>query len=215
MKRKRVTQGFLTGQVFFLFILFCLCSLLPLPVAASEPASELPPQFAWKIPAMQWYFSYPRGVAVDGNGNVYVADTNIHCIQKLSPDGILLAKWGSEGSGDGQFSGPYGIAVDKKSGNVYVADTGNSRIQKFSLDGVFLAKWGSEGSGDGQFSKPYGVAVDESGNVYVTDTENNRIQKFSPDGGFLVKWGSTGSGNGQFYKPFGLAVDRRWECLCG
>ena len=82
-------------------------------------------------------FYYPYGVAVDGSGNVYVADTDNYRIQKFSSDGTFLTTWGSSGSGDGQFYYPYGVAVDG-SGNVYVADTGNNRIQKFSPDGTFL-----------------------------------------------------------------------------
>ncbi|GAF84493.1 unnamed protein product, partial [marine sediment metagenome] len=62
----------------------------------------------------------------------------------------FVLKWGSEGSGDGQFDGISGVAVDS-SGNVYVADNENHRIQKFTSDGAFLIKWGSQGSGDGQF----------------------------------------------------------------
>jgi len=92
-----VVEVIVTVQVFFLFILFCLCSLLPLPVAGSEPTFEAPPQFAWKIPAMQGHFSFPHGVAVDGNGNIYVADSEnnrapkFSRIQKFSPGGGLLA----------------------------------------------------------------------------------------------------------------------------
>lgn len=92
---------------------------------------------------------------------------------------VFALKWGSSGSGEGQFDSPFGVAVDG-SGNVYVVDTYNHRIQKFDTYGAFLAKWGSQGSGDGQFDGPVGVAVDSSGNVYVTDTGNSRIQKFSP-----------------------------------
>lgn len=75
-------------------------------------------------------FSFPSGLAVDSLGNVYVADTGNHRIQKFDASGNFLAKWGSEGNGDGQFSNPAGVAVDSL-GNVYVADTGNHRIQKF------------------------------------------------------------------------------------
>ncbi|MFH1961832.1 MAG: right-handed parallel beta-helix repeat-containing protein [bacterium] len=119
---------------------------------------------------------------------------------------IMETKWGSNGSGDGQFSGPHGVAVDT-SGNVFVADSNNNRIQKFDSDGTFITKWGSSGSGDGQFSYPCGVAVDTSGNVFVADYSNNRIQKFTPDGKFITKWGSNGSGAGQFSYPRTIAVD--------
>jgi len=89
----------------------------------------------------------------------------------------FVTKWGSQGSGDGQFNWPEGVAVDS-SGYVYVADEWNNRIQKFTSSGGFVTKWGNYGSGDGQFYKPRGVAVDSSGYVYVADTENHRIQKF-------------------------------------
>jgi streptogramin lyase len=118
----------------------------------------------------------------------------------------FVTKWGSLGSGDGQFSRPIGIAVDS-SGNVLVADYLNSRIQKFTPQGVFITKWGSQGSGDGQFNWSGGVAGDSLGNVYVCDTNGDRIQKFTSDGKFVTKWGSTGSGPGQFHGPEGIAVD--------
>ena len=68
---------------------------------------------------------------------------------------VFLLKWGSFGSGDGQFNFPNGVAVDP-SGNVYVADAYNNRIQKFTGSGAFITKWGSFGSGDGQFAFPQG-----------------------------------------------------------
>jgi hypothetical protein len=117
----------------------------------------------------------------------------------------FLSKWGSSGTGDGQFDHPFGIAVDN-SGNVYVADTHNYRIQKFTASGDFVGKWGSWGSDNGQFNQPYGVAVDSSGYVYVADTLNNRVQKFTSDGTFVAKWGTSGNGDGQFNAPQGIAV---------
>ena len=68
----------------------------------------------------------------DGSGNVYVADSGNHRIQKFSSSGGFLAKWGTKGSGDGQFNFPEGVAVDG-SGNVYVTDSRKHRIQKFAL----------------------------------------------------------------------------------
>jgi len=117
----------------------------------------------------------------------------------------FVTKWGSQGSGDGQFQYPWGIAVDT-SGNAYVADYYNHRIQKFTSSGEFITKWGSYGEGDGQFHYPWGIAVDVSGNVYVAD-RNYRIQKFTSSGEFITKWGSYGEGDGQFSHPCFIAVD--------
>jgi tripartite motif-containing protein 71 len=118
----------------------------------------------------------------------------------------LLLTWGSKGTGDGQFGGPNGIAVDHL-GHVFVADTWNHRIQKFSDEGAFLQRWGSRGSGPGQFYLPHGIAVDAAGNVYVADSYNRRIQEFTNDGAFIRQWGSAGSGPGQFDYPIALDVD--------
>jgi DNA-binding beta-propeller fold protein YncE len=120
-------------------------------------------------------------------------------------------KWGSQGTGNGQFRTPVGIAVDY-SNNVYVADSGNHRVQKFSSTGAFITKWGTYGTGDGQFNSPTGVGVGILGNVYVTDADlasayNHRVQWFSSTGGFLGKWGTYGTGDGQFNGPWRVAVD--------
>ena len=87
-------------------------------------------------------FAYPRGVAVDGAGNVFVADTDNHRVQKFDSAGNCLVQWGIPGLEDGEFSSPFGVAVDS-AGNVFVADAGNSRIQKFDSSGNYLAQWGS------------------------------------------------------------------------
>jgi DNA-binding beta-propeller fold protein YncE len=114
-----------------------------------------------------------------------------------------VGQFGTFGSGDGQFSGPAGVAVDQASNDVYVVDGGNSRVEKFEASGVFVDAFGAnvggpginvcttacapgtQGSGDGQFSGPNGIAVDSSGDVYVVDSANNRIEKFSSSGVFL------------------------------
>jgi len=177
-------------------------------------------------------FIEPWGVAVDGAGNVYVADTTNDRIQKFTSHGAFLTKWGLYGSDDRQFDRPFDVAVDA-AGNVYVADCDNYRIQKFTSEGTFLTKWGPQGSGDGQFEYPVGVAADADGNVYVADTGNCRIQKLTSEGTFIGWWGQgesvgtherrTGwfgpnsgyiplhdipaSGDGQFEWAVGVAVD--------
>ncbi|MDO9550805.1 MAG: hypothetical protein Q7J03_07505 [Methanoregula sp.] len=147
----------------------------------------------------------PYGIAVDSAQNVYVTDRKNNTVMKFSTRGNQ-GEWGSEGSGDGQFSHPMGIAVDS-SGMVYVADTGNNRIQKIHSTGMYLLQWGSYGFADGAFNAPTGVTVDSSGNVYVADTGNKRIQKFTSTGTFLAKWGTAGTGDGQFSTPTGLTTD--------
>ena len=120
--------------------------------------------------------------------------------------------WGSQGSGDGQFFNPKGVAVDK-AGYIYVVDSGNHRIQKFDAQGRFVAKWGSQGPGPGQFREPWGIAVDDEGYVYVADTWNHRIQKFDRNGNFLLQWGTFGDTRGElgqegvFYGPRDIAID--------
>lgn len=147
------------------------------------------------------------GIAVDNSGNVYATDVGNNRVEKFDINGNFISKWGSSGSGDGQFNFPSGIAVDP-SGNVYVADTQNNRIQEFDSNGNFLIKWGRYGSLNGQFNNPYDVAVDTNGYVYVADSWNHRIQKFDSNGNFVSAWGSLGFLDGQFYYPFGIAVDR-------
>src|SRR5581483_8464085 len=93
------------------------------PGVGSEAAGD------WRIFAGGWsvagHFRTPYGVAVDADANVYVADTENHRVQKLTPDGQPLAQWGSFGTGPGQFQRPSGVAIDG-TGNVYVADTDNN-----------------------------------------------------------------------------------------
>ncbi len=151
-------------------------------------------------------FSGPHGIEVDAEGNVYVADTGNHRVQKFTGGGAFLSQWGSLGSGAGQFNHPHGIAIGPQ-GNVYVAETGNNRVQKFTSEGLFLTMWGSFGDGDGQFRHTHGLAVDGDGNVFVADRNQNRIQKFTSDGVFITAWGRSGAGDGEFTSANGVAVD--------
>lgn len=75
-------------------------------------------------------------------------------VQKFDKNGNFITKWGTEGSGEGQFARRIeDINVDS-SDNVYVVDVGNNRIQKFDNNGNFISMWGSKGSGAGQFDRP-------------------------------------------------------------
>ncbi len=128
-------------------------------------------------------------MAVDGSGNVYVADQSNQRIRKITAAGVVttLAGNGTAGFADGtgtaaQFNIPAAVAVDG-SGNVYVGDESNQRIRKITAGGVVttLAGNGTAGYADAtgtaaEFKFPWGVAVDGSGNVYVGDSANQRIR---------------------------------------
>ncbi len=175
-------------------------------------------------------FTYPSGLAVDGAGNVYVADVGNHTIRKITAAGVVTTFAGTAGvPGHADATGalasfdlPQGVATDP-TGNVYVADRGNRVIRKITPAGVVTTLAGTAGvaghaDGEGplaSFWEPLGVAADASGNVYVADAGgNNIIRKITPAGVVTtlagrVGWGSAdGAGAAaSFNTPWGLAVD--------
>jgi len=148
-------------------------------------------------------FDSPTGIAVDGNGNVFVADSGNGRIQKFSSTGAFLATIGSKSSGHGQLSAPSGIAVDP-AGNIYVAEVGNHRVQKLSRDGTFIAEWKGPDVG---FYGPRRIAIGPDESIYIVDQGRTRIVKFDSDGRVLAVWGTKGDGAGQFNDPTSVAID--------
>ncbi len=170
--------------------------------------------------------SHPLSIAVDPSGNLWTTNAQSNLIEKYSPTGALLAAYGSYGSGEKQFSLPWGVAIDPRNGNVYVSDQGNFRIQELSSTGAFIKMfgWGVKdghaevesctekcrsglaGTGNAQFSYLAGLAVDPSGNLWVADYGNNRLQELNEKAEFVRKFGSTGSGEAQFNGPLDIAL---------
>ena len=150
--------------------------------------------------------TWPVGLAVDTDGNLFCSDEHLNTIFIYGKDGDLLDKWGTRGNGDGQFNGPSGIAFNTDD-ELYVVDSGNSRIVRFMKDGEFVSQWGGRGCGTGQFADPWGITVDSHGNVYVADWGNNRIQKFSSDGEYILSFGDELPDTLSLTRPSDVAVD--------
>ncbi len=173
-------------------------------------------------------FSDPFGVAVDTDGNVFIADAGeCNCIRKITPQGNVETIAGSEeGFADGKasaakFNTPSGIAIDDDD-NLIIADTTNHRIRKLDKKGnvTTIAGSGAVGLKDGKaseamFDSPVSVAVDEDDNIYVADTYNDIIRKVDEEGKVttIAGTGAPGYQDGEahavmFDTPSGIAVDK-------
>lgn len=175
-------------------------------------------------------FFLPYGLAIDGAGNLYVADGGNHLIRKVSPEGVVSTLAGAanqagavNGTGSAaRFNNPFGVAVDS-AGNVYVADSGNHLIRRITAAGVvttLAGTAGSAGSVDGvgvsaRFDQPRGVAVNASGTVFVADYGNALLRSVAPSGTVTTLAGSAGvvgstdsvGSAARFYLPTGVAAD--------
>ena len=147
----------------------------------------------------------------DKTNDVFVSVSGKNKVIKFDESGTVIFEVGGQGSEDGNFQAPAGVAVDKLTGAFYVIDSGNQRIQKFTKDGRFLLAWGSAGSAPGEFkfSKTSDIEVDMDGLVYVADTGNSRIQIFDFDGSYITSIGTYGRGGpGEFAWPASVAVSK-------
>src|SRR5207247_6691097 len=151
--------------------------------------------------------SNPTGVALDGNGNLYIADTGNNRIRKVTPNGIIVtiagtgaAGYGGDGGAatDAQLSSPSSVTVDAP-GNLYIADTENHVVREVLAKGIIttVAGTGIQGrSDDGGFATasmlfaPVSVAVDAEGNIFIADEV--RIRRVRPSGTIDTVAGSGG-----------------------
>jgi hypothetical protein len=137
-----------------------------------------------ELPAAEHPFR-PSGIAVSGDGQIWLSDANNHRVVSVDQRGRFLGSIGkgAASSDETGFDTPGGLAVDALD-NLWVADTGNHEVKKYSPKGVFLAAVGHH-----ELARPEAVAVDDQGNVFVTDDERRAVFAFGPDGTFLGSFG--------------------------
>ncbi|MES2703072.1 MAG: T9SS type A sorting domain-containing protein [Bacteroidota bacterium] len=170
-------------------------------------------------PASLAHFNVPLGIAVDNEGNIFVADAANRVVRKISNTGLISTYAGNHTygfSGDGgpatyaQLSNIFGLALDN-TGNLYICDATNERVRKVSPAGIIttVAGNGSTGSGgDGgpataaELNRPIGVSVNANGDILIADSRNNRIRKVNSAGIISTVAGTGGAG----YSGDGIAA---------
>ena len=157
----------------------------------------------------------PAGMAFCGaNGLCYVTDAGAHAVLAFDRQGKLIARFGSHGSGAGQFNYPSHIACASAhpgapAGTLIVADALNFRVQRLGLDGKPLGAFGRKGDAAGDFGLPKAAAADADGNIWVVDAHFENVQAFTTDGKLLLAFGREGRGQGEFWLPAGICIDAK------
>ncbi|MCP4292607.1 MAG: 6-bladed beta-propeller [bacterium] len=145
-------------------------------------------------------FHNPRGLAVDSNGNLYVADISNYRIQVFNDRGIFLRQWRIEGMGDS-------LALDAE-GYLYVPVRTGS-VVKFDLDGNEVLRWGKRGRGPGEFQSPSKITINrKSKRIYIQDVNKGDVQTFNYTGQFLERWDCWDK-----ISPNGIALDSTGNLL--
>jgi sugar lactone lactonase YvrE len=175
-------------------------------------------------------FNGPQGIAADGAGNLYVAESTSATIRKITPQAVVTTLAGTRGAvgyadatgAAARFNDPSRLAADA-SGNLYVTDSGNSAVRRISSGGVTttFAGDGTCGSANGhgtaaRFCRPRGIALDRLGNLWVADTGNHLLRRIDADGNVTTVAGTQGvcgsrdgPGNqAQFCDPQDVGVDK-------
>ena len=174
-----------------------------LPGGGTGPPSPTAPRLMFEggAGAAPGQFNGPRGIAVAPSGEVLVADSGNHRIQRFGPDGTWRGSFGGQGTQPGRFNAPNGVAVGPD-GRVYVADTTNHRLQEFDASLRFVAEWKGPAT---PFYGPRDVVVARDGVVHVLDQGRARVVSRAPNG-TVREFGTFGGGDGQLAGPTGLAV---------
>ena len=182
------------------------------PIIRFDPDGNVVTMFGSRM------FSWPHGLHVDRDGNVWVTEAGSgessqvpgrvfgHQVFKFSPQGevlMTLGEAGVPGDGPNHLNAPSDV-VTAPNGNIFVVDghsqNGNNRIVQYSSDGTFIKSFGETGHGPGQLYGPHAIAMDANGRLFVADRQNMRIVIFDRDGNYINRWT-------QFGMPSDIAID--------
>ncbi len=197
-------------SISFIYFLTGLAFLSPPPSAHGLETYHF--QRMWPVLKSPVYLNEPIGIEIGPDGYIYIADHVNNQVQKLTSAGDPVSSWGQSGDGEGEFKGPYDVAVDA-GGRIYISDYSNHRVQVFSGNGNFMEQWRFDDNGEPLFDKPSGIAISPDGDIYVADTGEDRISRFTPDGRLVIRWGQRGGGDGEFHWPRGVAVSPDGQVL--
>lgn len=150
----------------------------------------------------------PQGLALDDQGNIYIADTGNNRVVKCDADGTFLKEAGGFGWGEGQFNQPTNLTLDYGL-NLYVADSQNKRVSRYDKNLNFISLIQPEPTSDFRgLGMLYGIAVNSAGEIFLSDTENDWLVKLNSFLQYESIFGDFTSGLGALSNPGGIALDR-------
>ncbi|MDH4274764.1 MAG: 6-bladed beta-propeller, partial [Gammaproteobacteria bacterium] len=165
-----------------------------------------------KVFAIGWrgegQLSKPSGVAIAGDGTLYVTDLAQHIVNVYDRQGHFLRVLGR----DAGLVRPVDVAVTTDGAQIYVVDAGGvestlHRVVRLGVAGDVQGVLGTRGTGPGQFNLPSQVAIGPRGDLFVLDSGNFRVQVFDAQGTWLRQFGAPGDQPGDFARPRGMAID--------
>ena len=157
----------------------------------------------WKSATERLDFVSPVGISVAKNGDILVADSELHRVIRLDAQGNPKAEFGFA-----DLERPTGLAIDPQTGRIFVADTAEHNVKVYSDDGTLVQIIGQVGIKPGEFNAPTHISF-QNGLLYVTDTFNARVQVFDSTGKFVRTIGSRGLYMGNLVRPKGVAADNQ------
>lgn len=156
--------------------------------------------------------NYPYDPAL-GNTYLYISNSDNDHIQIWTKTNSYVGKFGVNGTANGQFRFPKGIATNGT--YLWVVDSNNDRVQRLTISGstlLYSSKFGTSGTGTGDFSSPQAITW-QGTDLYVTDIVRHRVLRFNTSGVFQNEWGGYGSGTTQFSSPYGITTDYNGDVL--